>query len=135
VAFGCPFFLQKNKILRYTNMKILTTSSQSQDVKFIPRKTVVGNIDFKLRDETLNSSTTYNVPFTVSSDYYVASLTLSLLEGRFYELTVLSGSEIIYRDKIFCTDQEINQSINDYYTINQGVYITENSRNNQYITL
>lgn len=116
-------------------MKILTTSSQSQDVKFIPRKTVVGNIDFKLRDETLNSSTTYNVPFTVSSDYYVASLTLSLLEGRFYELTVLSGSEIIYRDKIFCTDQEINQSINDYYTINQGVYITENSRNNQYITL
>jgi hypothetical protein len=135
VAFSCPFFLQKNKLLRYIYMKILTTSLAPQEIKFIPRTTVVGNIDFKLRDETLNSSNTYNVPFTVSSDYYVSSLTLSLLEGRFYEVTVLSGSDVIYRDKIFCTDQEINQNINDYYTINQGVYITENSRNNQYITL
>ena len=45
------------------------------------------------------------------------------------------GDKIIYKDKIFCTDQTINQANNNYYTVNSGVYTTENSFDDDYITI
>ena len=41
----------------------------------------------------------------------------------------------IFKDRIFCTDQEIDQMDNLYYDINQGQYITDNSYNNDYIVI
>ena len=40
---------------------------------------------------------------------------------------------VFYRDKIFCTDQIINQKIQNYYDINKGQYITTDTYNNEYI--
>ena len=41
----------------------------------------------------------------------------------------------IYKDKIFVTDQEIDQGDNKYYDINKDQYTTNNSYNNEYIVL
>ena len=59
----------------------------------------------------------------------------NLVEGRFYDLTIKEGSVVIYKDKIFCTDQTIDQETNNYYSINENVYTTENSYDNDYIII
>jgi hypothetical protein len=45
-----------------------------------------------------------------------------------------SDSNIIYRDKIFCTDQSTNQSNNEHYTVNKEVYKSKGG-NNDFIIL
>ena len=42
--------------------------------------------------------------------------------------------DIIYRDKIFCTDQSTNQSNNEHYTVNKDVY-KEQKGTNDFIIL
>jgi hypothetical protein len=42
--------------------------------------------------------------------------------------------EDIYQDRIFCTDQDIDQlNKNDHYQINEGQYTTYNGYDNTYI--
>jgi len=110
-------------------MKILTTSASAQTLKIIPRE-YQANIDVILRDNSTNESTTYAVATSTSGDYMTFNLTLALVENRFYDMTCKFGSNVIYKDKIFCTDQVIAD-----YTVNEGQYTTENSYNNDYIIL
>jgi len=42
---------------------------------------------------------------------------------------------VIYKDRIFCTDQDIDQNSNDYYNLNKGQYTTYNGYNNTYIVI
>tara|TARA_R110000744_G_scaffold70536_1_gene142536 strand:+ start:27 stop:488 length:462 start_codon:yes stop_codon:yes gene_type:complete len=51
------------------------------------------------------------------------------------ELVSASDLYVTYTDKVFCTAQEINQTLDKEYNINKGVYITENTRNNDYVVL
>ena len=51
----------------------------------------------------------------------------SLVQDRFYNFNVLNGSEIVYKGRIFCTDQVIKD-----YSINNGVY-TQHESTNEYI--
>jgi hypothetical protein len=50
-----------------------------------------------------------------------------------YDMQVLDGTDVIYKDKIFCTDQSINQSTNAYYKPNKDVYTTNDTYDNDYI--
>ena len=110
-------------------MKILTTSTSAQTLKIIPRE-YQANIDVILRDNSTNESTTYSVATSTSGDYMTFNLTLALVENRFYDMTCKFGSNVIYKDKIFCTDQTIAN-----YTVNEGQYTAENSYDNDYIIL
>tara|TARA_E500000178_G_C17018347_1_gene754146 strand:- start:1457 stop:1888 length:432 start_codon:yes stop_codon:yes gene_type:complete len=128
-------------------MKILTTSTSAQTISFVPR-VYPSQVNLKIRDNSTNTTTTAeNLTVTKTNDTASVSTTFSLVEGRFYDLNVtrgigslwesfttnweaatdnwesiLSSEETIYLDKIFCTDQTINQANNDYYTINSGDY-------------
>jgi len=138
-----PFFLYLYKIallFRYISMKILTTSSSAQTLDVIPR-TFVSTYTMKLRDTSKNKevfSASVNAAVVSSDNFRRISATISpvLKEGRYYDLTLLSGSSVVYKDKIFCTDQTINQANNDYYDINSGEYTfdeTAGSHDNDYI--
>ena len=62
--------------------------------------------------------------------YYV----FRTLKNLFYDLKISNTSgTVIFRDKIFCTDQTIDQETNNYYDMNQGLYIENTSGNNDYI--
>ena len=126
-------------------MKILTTSTSAQTITFAPRS-YPSAVILSLRDTSTNTITrTQNVSLTKTNDKASISTTFSLKEGRFYDLSILEGvgalwntyttqwqlatdnwenittsEESIYLDKIFCTDQTVNQADNDYYTINSG---------------
>ncbi len=128
-------------------MKILTTSTSAQTLTFAPRS-YPSEVIVSLRDSSTNTTTrTENVTLTQTNDKASISTTFSLKEGRFYDLSILEGvgalwntyttewqlatdnwesittsEESIYLDKIFCTDQTVNQADNDYYTINSGQY-------------
>ncbi len=131
------FFMQKLNNLRYISMKILTTSSSAQTIKVIPREYITSGT-LTIRDDTSNTSKNYSITASTVDDDLVFNVTFSpvLAEGLYYDMTLKnSSSKIIYKDKIFCTDQTINQTNNNYYTVNSGVYTTENSYDDDYITV
>ena len=59
-----------------------------------------------------------------------------LTEGRFYDLVVKNTADkIIYKDKIFCTDQAVDQTQDQEYTVNSGVYTSDTSFDNDFIII
>ena len=114
-------------------MITLTTSTVAQTIKIIPRS-YASNVSMILRDDSTNTEVSYSVATTTDRNYLVLSQSLSLTEGRFYDLTIKEGSEVIYKDKVFCTDQTIDQDTNDYYSINKDQYVTQSS-DNDYILI
>lgn len=142
-------------------MKILTTSTSSQTLTFAPRA-YPSEVIVSIRDNSTNTTTrTESVTLTRANDNASISTTFNLKEGRFYDLKILQGigalwntynviweaasdnwesittsEETIYLDKIFCTDQTINQAENNYYTINSGQYTqTTNYPDDDYIII
>jgi len=127
--------MQKMNILRYISMKILSTSTSAQTLKVIPRE-YVSTATLVLRDDQTNEQTTFSdITLTQTGDYSVISQAFSLKEGYYYDITISSTGNVIYKDKIFCTDQTVDQSQNSYYTINQNEYTTDTSYDNDYIIL
>tara|TARA_R100000278_G_C5458890_1_gene160122 strand:- start:665 stop:1012 length:348 start_codon:yes stop_codon:yes gene_type:complete len=115
-------------------MVILSTTTDAQTIKVIPR-TYVTSATMKLRDDTTNTEVSYSVSPTTNKNYLQISQALTLKEGRYYDLTILDGTNVIYKDKVFCTAQTVDQSTNDYYTVNKDVYTTDTSFDNDYIVL
>lgn len=111
-------------------MIILTTTTNAQELKFIPREYVASSI--VITDQDTNKPVTYaGLTFTKDKYYLKGNVTFSpvLVEGRFYTLKVLNGSSIVYRDMLFCTDQAVST-----YTINKDIY-TENVTTNEYVVI
>ena len=109
-------------------MKHLTTSASAQTLKIIPRS-YASTVSMILRDDSTNTSTTYgSISTSTDKNYLVISQALNpvLVEGRFYDMTVKEGSNVIYKDKIFCTNQTISS-----YSVNSGEY-TVPTGNDQY---
>ncbi len=115
----------------------LTTSASAQSIKIIPRS-YASSVSMVLRDDSTNTfSTMSSISTSTDKNYLVGSQELSpvLVEGRFYDLTIKEGTNVIYKDKVFCSDQTINQTNNDYYSVNSGEYTTENSFDNDYLII
>ena len=138
-------------------MIVLTTSTAVQTFSVKPREYVT-DATICLRDDSTNIEQcvlttgsyweTYNldwelasndwedeVGLVITNDLLYVSMNLDLVEGRFYDLKMTGTvtGKIIYRDKIFCTDQTINQLTNSYYDINSGNYIILDTDNNDYV--
>lgn len=124
-------------------MKILTTSDTQQDIKIIPRS-FLSSYQLIVKDEAANEEI-FNDEVTAAAtdNHRTLQVTFSpvLKEGRTYTFEVrdrLVNTILYYRDKIFCTDQTINQANNDYYDINKDQYDydeTAGSHDNDYIII
>lgn len=115
-------------------MMILSTTTDAQTIKVIPRE-YVASATLKLRDDSSNVEVSYSVSPTTNRNYLEISQAFALKEGRYYDLSLLDGTNIIYKDKVFCTAQTIDQTTNDYYTINENEYTTDTSYDNDFIIL
>ena len=109
-------------------MVILTTSTDAQSFKVIPRSTP-SSVTFQLTDKSKRTTSAVSVTVANSNGYMTLTGSFSLVEDRFYSFVIKSGSTIIYRGSIFCTDQTIST-----YTINKDVY-TENVTTNEYVVI
>lgn len=141
-------------------MIILTTSTGEQTLQVIPRE-YPDEITLTLRDDSTNTEVSYSlenqewqdyndewevanfnwddsgVSFYEDNGYLYIVVELGLVEGRYYDLSIKdnSNNNIIYKDKVFCTDQTINQDTNNYYSVNTNQYVTEDSYDNDYIII
>lgn len=121
----------------------LIPSVSNQTIQILPREYTT-SIVLLLRDDSTNEKTYIELPTSVVNGNYLDITTIfTLVEGRFYDLSVykvelgyvlanLTELDIIYKDKVFCTAQSVNQNTNTFYTPNVGEY-TEQSANNDFI--
>jgi hypothetical protein len=119
-------------------MKVLTTSGSAQTFKIVPREYVT-TATLLVTDDQTNVTTTYaSISPTVSVNHLQISQTFNpvLVEGHYYDLVLKNSSnKIIYKDKIFCTVQGVDQTQEQEYTINKDVYTSDTSYDNDFIIL
>lgn len=106
-------------------MIVLTTSTSPQTFSFIPR----GEFDTMiLTDDQTNEPLAVDIDSSTQGGYVnTITATFELTEGHFYDLVLKQGTDIVYKDRIFCTDQSI---VN--FSVNSGQY-TSNTTSNTYI--
>ncbi len=143
-------------------MIILTTSSASQLLSVIPRE-YSDAFSMAIRDDSTNVIKYYNVTnATQSGNYLNFNITFSpiLVENHFYDLRLYidynfwntnyslwnlydqiwnldsEQKEDIFNDRIFCTDQDVDQlNKNDHYELNKGQYTTYDDYDNTYLVI
>lgn len=77
-----------------------------------------------LRDEETNTEETISCTFSIDKYYAVTNLVFPIKQNKFYTLTILNGTDVVYKDKIFCTNQIIEE-----FSINNNVYTQRTSEN------
>lgn len=119
------FVLTKFIAKSYFNMIVLTTSTSAQTFSFIPRDTPTSMV---LTDDQTNVPATIAITSQTSGNY-VNTITaeFDLIEGHFYDLVLYKNTDIVYKDRIFCTDQNIVS-----FSVNNGEY-TSNTTSNTFI--
>ena len=124
-------------------MIVLTTSANAQIFNVIPRDYSLSDFTMTIRDDSTNVTVTYEITgATVEGNYVTFENIFSpiLVENHFYDFTLIDttiadDTQIIFKDRIFCTDQTINQVDGNYYNINEGQYTSDESYNNEYIVV
>jgi hypothetical protein len=89
----------------------LRETTDVQKIKFIPK-------ELKATSIVLNDVVIDDLEFYIENYYLIVSSVFDLKEGNFYDLIVKKGTDIVYIDKVFCTNQELKD-----YTINENTYI------------
>lgn len=112
----------------------LSVSGSDQTWKFIPRSYTMDSYDIITPEGTTNyvsSATRVDHDGNTDAEGLFLSITdtITLTEGQYYTFVAKNGTDVIYKDIIFCTTQTI---ANGDYTINSGAY-TYNSTDNDYI--
>jgi len=113
-------------------MTILQSSTDSQTINFIPREYTEGTTyTITIKDETTNTEVFNSTAtiFTVLDYYYQYSSIFTLVENTMYMLEIKDGTEVIFKDKIFATNQNVTT-----YSVNKNEY-TENTVNNEFILI
>ena len=107
-------------------MIILTTSTSEQSFVFIPRRHTfdyVGVTD----EQTGVTVEISNYTHTIGDYYDTLEAEFNLVENHFYDLVIVNGAVVVYKDRIFCTDQPISS-----FSVNNGQYVS-NSTTNEFI--
>lgn len=138
-------------------MKVLKPTADEQTFYFIPKVyDLSGSLFF--RDDQTNEVVEYTPTTVKENDFIKVTGVFNLIEGHFYDLSLVNDFDVWNEnldqwqaanynwedakhkvtqsfDKVFCTDQTIDQNRNKEYTINKGVYKTDDSFDNDYIVL
>lgn len=120
-------------------MVIFTTSTGTQEMYFIPRVYDTANVEVILTDDiTFDDAISTSQVFTRVGDLIRGDLSYSnLKEDRFYTVRVkrTTDDQILYKDKLFVTNQTIDQVNNDMYSINKDEYVEQETSTNDYIVI
>lgn len=86
-------------------MKVLNSADTDHEIIFIPRYYFEGNVTMILyNEETGQNYETILEPITVDGYVYI-NFSKTFLNNSSYQIKILSGEEIVYRGKVFVTDQ------------------------------
>lgn len=107
-------------------MIVLQETNDPQTFSFIPRSDSYDGLF--LTDDQTNVEAEVTISSNTIGDYInTITATFDLKEGHFYNLVLKDGSDVVFKDKVFCTNQPIVS-----FSINNGQY-TSNSTTNDFI--
>jgi hypothetical protein len=107
-------------------MIVLTPSTSPQTFNFIPRDNTFNVME--LTDDQTNITVAVAITSSTVGDYInTITATFGLIEGHFYNLVLRVGTNIIYKDRIFCTAQSLVT-----FSVNNNQYVS-NSTTNDFI--
>jgi hypothetical protein len=107
-------------------MIILQEVGTPQSFSFIPRQDTYNTL--QITDEQTGVTTNVTITTNVIGQYYnTITATFSLKQNHFYTLTLKQNTDIVYKDKIFYTNQAIPT-----FSVNNGQYVV-NTSNNDFI--
>ena len=104
-------------------MIILTTETSNQNFVFIPRSHTFDSIVIT-DDQTNETVEIDNYTHTVGDYYDTINAQFNLVENHYYDLVIINGAVVVYKDRIFCTNQPI---VN--FSVNNGQYISSSTAN------
>lgn len=108
-------------------MIILQKTLDSQSFSFIAKSKIYDSMH--LRDESTNITTEVSIISITSGDYVDSiSAIFTLEEGRYYTMELKNALEVVFKGKVFCTNQTIQT-----YSVNKDTY-TSNNTANDFIT-
>lgn len=129
ILYLIRYIVQILDLVRYISMIVLQASNLEQTFICIPR-VYAESIELSLYDEQRNTNTTVEVTADIVEDNYYVSGIFDLTENFFYVITLLTEGDVIFKDRVFCTNQVI-----DDYSINAGVYVVQPDADNEYIII
>jgi hypothetical protein len=104
-------------------MIVLNVSELSQIISFIPRDENYDTLE--LTDEQTNDTAEVEILDSVVGEYYhTIEAIFDLVENHFYMLVLKNGSDIVFKDKVFCTNQPIVS-----FSVNNGQYTSSTTTN------
>lgn len=121
---------------------MLVNTSGTNQLKFISREidlTLPIEFNCYIRNHSTNEVDEVAITPSLDStgDYFTAELTYDFTEGNYYTLIITylrnSKNEVMSKINLYCTDQTINQDVNENYTINDGEYVEPEQTSNDYI--
>jgi|TARA_R110001592_G_scaffold61178_2_gene186364 hypothetical protein len=140
-------------------MIVFSTSALAQAFKVIPRK-YEAEFTMSITDDSTNITVFYDITTGTTIGNFLTfnqAFNPVLVEGHFYDLRFFTDFNFwntnyqlwendnslwnvnrttdvtLFRDRIFCTDQTINQAEDQYYDLNLDIYKTFNATDqNQY---
>ena len=143
-------------------MIILKTLATAQALSVIPRD-YLSTFTMVVRDDSTNVTVDYQITSALTSGNYLNFNNIFspvLIKNHFYDIELVfnnyvkrviddngivesaqctksfSSNSVMYKDRIFCTDQDIDQlNDNDHYELNKGQFTTYNGFDNTYIVI
>lgn len=116
-------------------MHILNTSTDTQVINIVPRRTTTSNLKITLTDK----STRVSKDYTIQSGGHYEDVNVTVIEASFddlkaetyYSLKLKDAYGVIYKGLVYVTDQT------DYprYEVGKGDYVTEDSYDNDFIII
>jgi hypothetical protein len=107
-------------------MIILQEVGTPQSFSFIPRQDTYNTL--QITDEQTGVTTNVTITTNVIGQYYnTITATFFLKQNHYYTLTLKQNTDVVFKDKVFCTNQSIPT-----FSVNNGQYIV-NTSNNDFI--
>ena len=138
---------------------IVLNTNTPQTLKVIPR-IYESAFQVAYTDDSTNVRTEVSISGASTSGNYLTwsqSFNPLLVVNHFYDLELFSNYafwnqnfslwqnytrlwndasdfiNVFYKDRIFCTDETIDQKVDKYYDMNKGQFVTTDAYNNEYI--
>ena len=107
-------------------MIVLTPSTTPQTFSFIPRNNTFNQM--VVTDEQTNIPIVVAITSSTVGNYInTITATFGLIEGHTYTLVLKFGTNIIFKDRVFCTAQSLVT-----FSVNNNQYVS-NSTTNEFI--
>ena len=98
-------------------MIVLIPTNTAHGFNFIPRFIPTGELILQLYDETLQTTETIDNLYVYANGLATITFDLVCTESQKFQLKILEGTDIVYRDKIFVTSQNTQafKATKDHY--------------------